>query len=305
VFPIGAVSKRLKGEELAEIGGMVSEGARAISDDGMPVMNSLLMRRAMEYACAFGIPVISHAEDFNLVNRGVMNEGVTSCCLGLRGNPSAAEEIMVAREIALSRLTGCPVHIAHVSAKESIAHIRRAKEEGLLVTAEVSPHHLALTEEVLASFDSRFKVAPPLRQLEDTKALKAALKEGVIDMIATDHAPHGLIDKQVDFDQAKPGMIGLQTAVSVTLESVWNKELSILRWLDALTVKPAKLLGIPQGTLKAGADADLVLFDPETRYTFQDDLVLSKSKNSPFSGRDCRGKALMTWVGGRLAYEAR
>ena len=303
VFPIGAVSKGLQGKELAEIGGMVSEGARAISDDGMPVMNALLMRRAMEYALAFGVPVISHAEDANLSNQGVMNEGHTSCCLGLRGNPSASEEIMVAREIALSRLTGCPLHIAHVSSKLSLEHIRRAKEDGLHVTAEVSPHHLSLTEESLRAYETRFKVAPPLRMMEDVEALKIALKDGLIDMIATDHAPHGLIDKEVELDTAAFGMIGLQTAVAVTLELVHEGRLPLMRWLDSLTVKPAKLLGVPHGSLAIGRDADITVFDAEARIQFSEDRILSRSKNSPFLGRDLRGVVKATLVGGHLAYE--
>lgn len=304
VFPVGAVSKGLKGEELAEIGGMVSEGAKALSDDGMPVMNSLLMRRAMEYAIAFGVPIISHAEDLNLIDGGEMNEGSVSCCLGLRGNPSAAEEIMVAREIALSRLTGCSVHIAHVSTALAVEHIRRAKQDGVKITAEVAPHHLALTDESVRGYETCFKVAPPLRTSHDNAVLLDALKEGVIDMIATDHAPHGVIDKEVEFAAAANGMIGLQTMASVTLKYVKEGKLPLMRWLEALTSAPAKLLNVPHGALTLGAEADLVLFDPEKSSVFQENEIVSRSKNSPFLNNELKGKVLRTWVGGRTVYEA-
>lgn len=303
VFPIGAVSKGLKGEELAEIGGMVSEGARAISDDGMPVMNSYLMRKAMDYAKAFGVPVISHAEDCHLVGQGVMNEGAVSNELGLRGNPAAAEEIMVAREIALCRLTRCPVHIAHISTELALEHVLRAKEAGLPVTAEVCPHHLVLNEEALRSYDTHCKMAPPLRTARDVEALQRALASGLVDIIATDHAPHGEVDKAVEFDQAANGIIGLQTALPLTLQLVHDGIVSPKRWVESLTQLPARLLGIPHGTLLKGRDADVTILHPTEEWNLTESAILSKSRNSPFIGWKLKGKVKATIVGGRVVYE--
>ncbi len=304
VFPVGAVTKGLKGEELAEIGGMVAEGARAISDDGMPVMNSYLMRKAMDYAKAFGIPVISHAEDWNLVGLGVMNEGALSNELGLRGIPAAAEEIMVAREIALCRLTRAPIHIAHITSKLALDHLRRAIEDGLPVTAEASPHHLTLTEECLREYNTHFKMAPPLRTEKDVEALRNALSEGLVGLIATDHAPHGVIDKAVEFDQAANGIIGLQTAVPLTLKLVHDGIISPLRWVESLTISPAKLLNLPYGTLRNGREADITLIKPDWEWTLTEDRILSKSRNSPFLGWKFRGGVTTTLVGGKIVYQA-
>jgi dihydroorotase len=303
VFPIGAVTKGLKGEELAEIGGMVEEGARALSDDGMPVMNSYLMRKAMDYSKAFGVPIISHAEDANLVGQGVMNEGALSNSLGLRGTPAAAEEIMVAREIALCRLTKAPVHIAHISTIEGLEHVRRAKEAGLPVTAEASPHHLTLTEEAIRGYDTNCKMNPPLRTENDVEALKRAVADGVIDVIATDHAPHGLVDKAVEFDQAACGIIGLQTAVPLTLKLVHDGVISLNRWVESLTAAPAKLLNLPYGTLAHGAAADITILDPKQTWTFDSEMILSKSHNSPFLGWKFQGRVVQTIVGGKVALE--
>ncbi len=302
VFPIGAVSKGLKGEELAEIGGMVAEGAKAISDDGMPVMNSYLMRKAMDYAKAFGIPIISHAEDWNLVGQGVMNESALSNELGLRGNPAAAEEIMVAREIALCRLTRAPIHIAHISTEVALEHLRRAKEAGLPVTAEASPHHLTLTEENLREYQTNFKMAPPLRSERDVEALQKAVAEGLVGIIATDHAPHGLVDKAVEFDQAANGIIGLQTAVPLTLSLVHRGILSPLRWVESLTSNPARLLKLPYGTLRVGSDADVTLIRPNQEWTLTEDHLLSKSRNSPFLGWKFKGAIMNTLIGGKIVY---
>lgn len=302
VFPVGAVSKGLKGEELAEIGGMVREGAKAISDDGMPVMNSYLMRKAMDYAKAFGVPIISHAEDCNLVGQGVMNEGALSNELGLRGNPSAAEEIMVAREIALCRLTRCPVHIAHISTAIALEHVRRAKEAGLPVTAEASPHHLTLTEECLRQYDTHFKMAPPLRNERDVEALREAVKNGVIDILATDHAPHGEVDKQVEFDQAANGIIGLQTALPITLKLVHEGVIPLQRWIESWTTAPARLLNLPLGTLKPGQEADITLLKPDQLWTLTEDKIVSKSRNSPFIGWEFKGMIRATILGGKVVY---
>jgi dihydroorotase len=299
VFPIGAVTKGLKGEELAEIGAMVEEGVYALSDDGMPVMNSYLMRKAMDYAKTFGVTIISHAEDANLVGQGVMNEGPLSSELGLRGNPAAAEEIMVAREIALARLTRCPVHIAHISTEVALDHVRRAKDVGLPVTAEATPHHLVLTEEAVRGYDTNNKMAPPLRTERDVEALRRAVSEGLVDLIATDHAPHGIIDKAVEYDQAANGIIGLQTAVPLTLKLVHEGIIPVNRWVESLTLAPARLLRVDHGTLRVGAAADVTILAPQERWKFTSADVLSKSANSPFLGWELHGRVRATAVGGK------
>jgi dihydroorotase len=302
VFPIGAITKGLLGEQLAEIGGMVSEGAVAISDDGFPVMNSYLMRKAMDYAKAFNIPVITHSEDLHLVGKGVMNEGNLSNEIGLRGNPSASEEIMVARDIALCRLTRTPLHIAHVSTSEAVRLIRQAKEDGLPVTAEVTPHHLTLCDDLVSTYDTRYKVAPPLRKENDCQRLIEALSSGVIDMIASDHAPHALVDKATEFDHAACGMIGLETTVSVTLGLVKSEKLSPKRWVETMTIRPAQLLNLNGGSLRKGADADVTLIDPNKIWTFTEKDISSKSKNSPFIGKEMTGKVISTLIGGIAVY---
>jgi dihydroorotase len=298
VFPVGAVTKGLKGEELAEIGGMVAEGAKALSDDGMPIMNSYLMRKAMDYAKAFGVPIISHAEDWNLVGQGVMNESALSNELGLRGNPAAAEEILVAREIALCRLTRAPIHIAHISTFEALRHLDRAKQDGLPVTAEASPHHLTLTEENLRGYDTNFKMAPPLRTAKDVEALQNAVKTKLVDIIATDHAPHGVTDKALEFDQAANGIIGLQTAVPLTLDLVHKGIVSPSVWVESLSLSPARLLNLPYGTLRVGREADVTLIQPDLEWTLTEDKILSKSRNSPFLGWKFKGAVMKTIIGG-------
>jgi dihydroorotase len=305
VHVIGAVTKGLKGLELADLEAMAREGVRALSDDGMPLMNSLLMRRAMEIARALNLPIISHAEDLNLVDGASMNEGVVSRELGIQGNPAAAEEIMVAREIAICRLTGNPVHIAHLSTIVGLEHVRRAKEAGLPVTAEACPHHLVLTDEDTRSLDTNYKMAPPLRSEKDMEAIRRALADGVIDIIATDHAPHGEIDKNTKFEQAANGIIGLQTAVPVTLALVHQGLLSPRRWVESLTVAPARLLNLKgAGTLAVGAVADVSLIRPDERWKLTRERILSKSHNSPFLGREFRGQVAATIVNGRIAYES-
>lgn len=306
VHIIGAVTKGLKGEELAEIGGMVAEGAIAISDDGMPVMNSYLMRKAMDYSKAFGIPVISHAEDWNLVAQGAINESALSNELGLRGNPAAAEEIMVAREVALCRLTKAPVHIAHISTEVGLEHVRRAKDAGLPVTAEASPHHLTLNEEHVRGYDTNFKMAPPLRAQSDVEALQKAVAEGVIDVIATDHAPHGEVDKAVEFDQAANGILGLQTAVPLTLGLVDQGVLPLKRWVESMTTGPAKLLKLPHGTLQKGRDADVTIVRHGREWQLTADMLFSKSRNTPFLDRygwKFNSQVAYTIVGGKVVHE--
>jgi dihydroorotase len=303
VFPIGAVTEGLNGEALSEIGGMVEEGAVAISDDGMPVMNSLVMRRAMEYAKNFQIPVISHAEDYHLAQGGIINEGKMSLELGLPGNPSAAEEILVAREIALCRLTGCSVHIAHVSSKLAVDLIRRAKAEGLPITAEVTPHHLILTDAAVKGYNTYCKMAPPLRSEEDRMAVLEALADGTIDVIATDHAPHAEVDKNQEFEKAPNGIIGIQTALSKTFELVQKEHLSPMRWIESLTQKPAEILNLPHGSLKKGMAADFALFDPQALWNYEERTNLSKSLNSPHLGEKLQGLVTSTWIEGRRVYE--
>jgi dihydroorotase len=304
VFIIGAVTKGLAGEELAEIGGMVKEGAIAVSDDGMTVMNSYVMRKAMDYAKAFDVPVISHSEDTNLVAGAVMNEGALSNELGLRGNPAAAEEIMVARDIALCRLTRTKTHIAHISTAVALEHIKRAKEQGLPITAEVCPHHLTLTEECVRGYDTSYKMAPPLRSAEDVEALRQGLAKGIIDMIATDHAPHGVTDKAVEFDLAANGIIGLQTAVPVTFGLVKEGIVSPKRWVESLTLKPAQLINQAIGTLRVGAQADVTVMDPNQKFSLSLDNNASKSVNSPYLAKEHFGKVLLTVVDGRVMFQA-
>jgi dihydroorotase len=267
-------------------------------------MNSYLMRKAMEYAKAFNVPVISHAEDGALVGKGVMNEGPLSNELGLRGNPTAAEEIMVAREIALCRLTQCNVHIAHVSSALAIEHIRRAKDQGLPLTAEVTPHHLTLTDDCVRTYDSCFKMAPPLRTHADMDAVGKALADGTIDVIASDHAPHGAVDKCIEFTEAANGIIGLETSVASTYGLVRAGKLSLPRWVEAMTTAPAKVLNLPFGTLKKGAVADCVLFHPDKKWIFTEEHIESKSTNSPLIKKEFVGKIITTFVGGKKIYEA-
>jgi len=308
IFAIGAVTKGQKGEELAQIGMMAEAGIVAISDDGMPVMNSALMRRAMEYATMFNLPVISHAEDLNLSQGAPMTEGKVSSLLGYAGNPNASEEIMVSREIALARATGARVHIAHLSTREGVLLVKRAKEQGLKVTAEVTPHHLMMNELSFLNGEQAcvhhqtktdYKMAPPLRSEKDQEALIEALQSGVIDMIASDHAPHGCVDKEVEFELAANGILGLQTTVALMLGLVADRKLSLQRMVEALTVKPAELLGLKNlGTLKVGAMADIVVIDQNLPWQLHAEDLVSRSRNSPFLGRKFQGKVLKTMVGG-------
>lgn len=308
VFPIGAVSRGLEGKELAEIGSMRAAGAVAFSDDGMPVMNSQLMRRAMEYAASFHAPIISHAEDLHLSEGTCMNEGPHSFCMGLPGNPAASEEIMVAREIALCRLTGARVHIAHLSTRLALEHVRRAKAEGLPITAEVTPHHLLLDDSAVLGYETYCKMAPPLRSREDVEAMIQGLADGTIDLIATDHAPHSTLEKSAPFAQTPNGIIGIQTVVPLTLELVRTGRVELMRWLESLTCAPAKMLGIPHGTLAEGAWADLCVIDPELRWELTPSENVSKSANSPHlagSGRSTlRGRVMQTFVSGNRVFSA-
>lgn len=302
VYPVGALSKGLKGEQMAEIGKMREAGIVAVSDDGIPVMNSYLMRKALDYCKAFDLPIISHAEDANLVGHGVMHEGYHSNCLGLRGIPAESEEILVARDIALARLTQGRVHFAHLSTRQALAHVRRAKEEGLKVTCEVTPHHLTFTDEDVGGYDSNFKMAPPLRTSQDIEALRTAIKDGTIDCIATDHAPHAPRDKEVLFEFAANGVVGLETAWSVGLDLVEREVVTLSRLVEILSVNPAKLAGISAGTLKPGFPADFMLSDLTAKTTLQAGDLHSKSKNSPFLRRELKGQVVATFVGGQCKW---
>jgi dihydroorotase len=302
VYPIGAVTKGQKGEELAEIGEMKDAGIVAVSDDGRPVMNAELLRRAMEYARTFGLPLIQHCEDLSLSQGGAMNEGTVSTRAGVRAQPAAAESSMVARDIEICALTGARYHVAHVSTAESVALVRAAKRRGLPVTCEVTPHHLTLTDEACATYDTHAKCNPPLRTAHDLAALREGLADGTIDAIATDHAPHSPIEKDVEFEQAAFGMIGLETAVALSLEMVRAGVISASRWVALLTTQPAAILGLPGGTLASGAVADVTVIDPEAPWTVEPAALRSRSRNTPFGGHAARGRAMLTIVGGHLAF---
>ena len=304
VYPIGAITKGLQGEELAEIGSMWEAGIVGISDDGKTVMNSYIMRKAMDYSKRFGLVVISHAEDSCLKGKGVMNEGFNSARFGLRGIPRTSEDIIVARDILLAELTGARLHIAHVSTAGSVALVREAKRRGLQITAEVTPHHLTLTDEAVGNYDTNTKVAPPLRESRDVEALRAALADGTVDALASDHAPHSVLEKEVEYDHAEFGMVGLETAFSLYFQLTLNNSLSLKRLIEAMTVRPSAIIGIPKGTLKAGVDADVTIFDPSGRFRVDKTRFRSKSQNTPFHGWDVQGKVCYTIVGGKVAYKA-
>ncbi len=301
VLPIASITKGAKGEEVSELGSLAESGAIAFSDDAAPVMNAELMRRAMEYASQFGLPVITHCEDKNMTLDGVMNESFTSTVLGLRGMPDIAESIMAYRNIEIANYTGAKVHIAHVSCKSTVDVIRWAKKTGLNVTCETAPHYFTLTDEAVKGYDTNTKMNPPLRTQKDVEAIIEGLIDGTIDCIATDHAPHGRIDKEVEFNTASFGIIGLETMLPLAItELVLKKRLTLEQAIEKLSVNPAKILGIKKGSLKAGADADITVFDMENEYTVDISKFYSKSKNSPFNGRKLKGKIFAAVVGGTL-----
>jgi len=302
VFPVGAISQGLEGKNISEYGDLRAAGAVAVSDDGRPVMSSLLMRRALEYAGTFGLLVISHCEDLELSGQGAMNEGAVCTKLGLRGIPRAAEEIMVARDIVLAELTGSRLHLAHISTAGSVALIREAKKRGVPVTAETAPHYFTLDEELIFSYDPVYKVNPPLRRLEDIEAVKAGLRDGTIDVIASDHAPHSAVEKDIEFEYAANGVIGLESSLPLILRLVNEGLLSPLEAVSKVTSNPARILQIPFGTLGKGMAADLSLIDPEVKYGIDVSRFKSKSRNCPFAGMQVQGKAVMTFVGGRVVH---
>lgn len=302
VFPIGAITKGEKGAELADIGEMCEAGCVAISDDGMPVTDSGLMRKAMEYVRPFGIPVITHAEDIGLSAGGVMNEGFVSTELGLRGIPAASEEVGVVRDIILCELTGTPLHICHVSTKGSVRLVRAAKKRGAKITAEATPHHFTLTDKEVYGYNTNAKMNPPLRTQEDVDAILEGIADGTIDVIATDHAPHSQDEKNVEFDLAPFGIVGLETALSLSLELVEKGIITLEEMIKKLTVVPSEIVGIERGTLAPGSIADLVVFDPGKSRTIDPGEFSSKSRNTPFSGWELKGVVSNTIVSGKVVF---
>jgi dihydroorotase len=301
VYPVAGISKGLKGDSLCEYGELKEAGAIAVSDDGNPVMNSQLMRKALEYSSGFNLPVISHCEDLDLVLGGAMNEGAVATKMGLSGIPNAAESIMVLRDIALCELTGVPVHIAHVSTKESVRAIRDAKKRGVPVTAETAPHYFLLTDVSIKDYNTNNKMNPPLRSEQDRDAICQGLVDGTIDAIATDHAPHSIIEKAVEFDRAANGIIGLETAVSLGLKLVEAGIIDITNLIEKMSKNPARILGLKTG-LEIGKTADITIIDPEISYCIDADRFQSLSRNTPFNGWDVKGKAVLTMVGGKIVF---
>ena len=303
VYPIAAATRGLEGRVMTELDTLVRSGAVAFSDDGKTIMDSGVMRRVLEYSTLVKRPVIVHAGDRTLVGEGVVNEGPVSTRLGLPGNPAAAEAVHVARDLILAELAGAHLHVAHVSTAAAVDLIRAARERGLHVTAEVTPHHLTLTDEAALGYDTNTKMAPPLRSRADVEACRRGLEDGTLDAIATDHAPHAVHEKEVDFAEAPPGITGLETAFAVVLDLVRARELAPLELLRRLSTNPARILGVEGGTLAAGSTADLVVLDPEHEWVYDPMKGFSKSTNSPWAGSRLRGRAVATFVGGRLVYQ--
>jgi dihydroorotase len=304
VFPIGAITKGSKGEELAAIGSMRQAGAIAISDDGRPVMNARVMRRAMEFARSVHIPVIDHCEDLHLSAGGDMHEGLESVRLGLRGIPGASEDVMVARDILLAELTGARFHVAHISSRHSVEMVAFAKARGLTVTAEVTPHHLTLADSDMPPYDSDYKMKPPLRSGCDVSAVVQGVVSGAIDAIATDHAPHPGSEKMQEFEQCPFGILGLETALGVALEAlVHTGKIDLPRLVELFTANPARILGIGRGTLGSGAPADVTIFSTERAWTYDVNKSFSRSRNSPFDGKTFHGGPVATVVAGRVVWQ--
>jgi dihydroorotase len=303
VFPIGAATKGLAGDSLAEMGQMKEAGIVAVSDDGNPIMNAGVARRVFDYARMFGLPLVSHCEDRHLVDQGVMHEGPVSTRIGLAGVPAAAEEIMVSRDIQLAAMTGGKLHVAHLSTRGSVRLVREAKDRGIDVTAEATPHHLILTDEAVANYDTNAKMAPPLRSPSDVQAVREALADGTIDAIATDHAPHSPVEKEVEFDRAPNGIVGLETALPLVLRLVHEGKIPVDAAIHRLTVGPARILGLPKGQLSVGADADVTIIDPEMEHEIDPSRFYSKSRNTPFGGWKLRGRAVRTIVGGKIVFD--
>jgi dihydroorotase len=301
VHPIGALTKELKGEEMAEIGDMIEGGAVAFSDDAFPIENAGLLRRLMDYCTMFDVPVILHCEDKTLSDEGLMNEGYMGTVLGLKGIPREAEEVAIFRNAALARLTGCRTHIAHVSTRGSVEIVRRAKEAGAPVTCETCPQYFSLTDEALRGYDTNAKINPPLRTADDVEAVKQGLADGTIDVIATDHAPHAIEEKETEFAVALNGMVGLETSVGLVMtELVKPGVLSLSDAFEKMTIAPAKILGIEAGALQVGRPADITVIDPEAEWTVDPAKFHSRSKNTPLAGRKLVGAPVITIVSGRI-----
>ncbi len=305
VYPVGCISRGQMGEDLAEYGELKAAGCVALSDDGKPVMSPALMRRALEYARAFGLPLAVHEEELHLAGAWSMNEGPVATRLGLKGTPAQAEEVMVLRDLALVELTGGRLHLQHVSTSGSVRALREARKRGLQVTAEATPHHLTLTDEEVArsGYDTDFKMNPPLRGEADVRALREGLADGTIDCIATDHAPHAVEEKKLEFDAALNGILGLETAFAACLALVREGALSEQRLVEALTAAPARIFGLPGGSLARGAPADLAVLDPALEWTCDTAELHSRSRNTPWKGRRLTGRCTHTLVGGRLVHE--
>jgi dihydroorotase len=302
VYAIAAITRNLAGERLSEMADLKDAGAIAFSDDGRPVMNNELMRRAFEYSKMFKLPLIQHSEMLDLTEGGCMNEGIVSTELGLKGMPAEAEDIMVYRDIALLEKTGGRLHVAHISSKNSVDLVRQAKSRGLSVTCEVAPHHFTLTDEAVRGYDTNTKMSPPLRTISDVDAIKKGLKDGTIDIIATDHAPHDIVDKQVEYQNACFGIVGLETALPLSLKLVDEKILSMSELIKKLTSTPAGIFNLSSGNLSLGNDADILIFNPNFEYSIDISKFHSKSKNSPFDGWKVKGKVIRTLVRGKTVY---
>ena len=302
VYAIAAITRNLAGERLSEMADLKDAGAIAFSDDGRPVMNNELMRRAFEYSKMFKLPLIQHSEMLDLTEGGCMNEGIVSTELGLKGMPAEAEDIMVYRDIALLEKTGGRLHVAHISSKNSVDLVRQAKSRGLSVTCEVAPHHFTLTDEAVRGYDTNTKMSPPLRTISDVDAIKKGLKDGTIDIIATDHAPHDIVDKQVEYQNACFGIVGLETALPLSLKLVDEKILSMSDLIKKLTSTPADIFNLSSGSLSLGNDADILIFNPNFEYSIDISKFHSKSKNSPFDGWKVKGKVIRTLVRGKTVY---
>ncbi len=303
ILPCGCLTKGRKGEEMSGIGGLHAAGVVALSDDGSCVHDHALMRHVAEYAHSFGLPILDHCEDSNLAAGGVMHEGKWSVLLGMKGISSMSEELMIARDIMLSRLTGARIHIQHISARGSVELIRQARKQGLPVTAEATPHHITLTDECIKTYDTNYKMNPPLRSEDDRQALLEGLADGTLTVIATDHAPHTRTAKLVEFDNAPFGIIGLETALAVSLTELYHKNvLTLPQFVARLTTGPAEVLGMDSYSLAEGAKADITVFDPEEEYTVDAEKFFSKSRNTPFDGARVKGRVKMTFVAGNPVY---
>jgi dihydroorotase len=302
VFPIASITKGLEGELLTEMGELKELGVYAVSDDGKPVSNPQLMRRAMEYARPFGMTIISHAEDLDLVGSGVMNEGLIATELGLKGIPWVAEDAATAREVMLAEFTGAHLHVAHVSTKGSIEIVRQAKKRGVAVTCEAAPHHFTLTDEAVRGYNTNAKMNPPLRSPEDREAVRQGIADGTVDAIATDHAPHHIDEKNVEFAIAMNGIVGLETALPLTLKLVEDGLIDLPKAVALLTNGPAGVLDLPVGALKEGGDADVTVIDPNLEWTVEAQKLVSKSKNTPFDGWQMKGAAVCTIVAGKVVF---